>query len=307
MTARTALSPPPLSAALGVARGPFLLLPLVLVAAGAATGAYDGDFSWLRTLVALIGLTALHAAVNIFNEVSDFRTGIDLATERTPFSGGSGTLPSGAMSPRSALVLGAACSFVGLAAGLWFVTELGTVILPILAVGAVAVLAYTDVIARIGLGEVAAGLGLGALPVLGTALVQGGTIGPAAIAASIPAFLMTFNLLFLNEFPDEEADRAGGRRNLVLLLGRDRAALVYAGAALAVPISIVTAVAASALPPAALAAALPSLMLTRPVEWALRSPELAVPVPALGANVAWNLATNAALAAAVTATLLLTR
>ena len=32
-----------------------------------------------------------------------------------------------------------------------------------------------------------------------------------ALAAGVPAFLMTFNLLFLNEFPDEEADRAGGR------------------------------------------------------------------------------------------------
>jgi 1,4-dihydroxy-2-naphthoate octaprenyltransferase len=37
---------------------------------------------------------------------------------------------------------------------------------------------------------------------------------------------MTFDLLLLNELPDEEADRAGGRRNLVLILGRRAAALV---------------------------------------------------------------------------------
>lgn len=304
-TSSTPRVPSGLAAALGVARGPFLLLPAALVAAGAAASAIDGGFSWTRTAVAFVGLLALHAAVNIFNEVSDFRTGIDLATERTPFSGGSGTLPSGAMTPRAATVLAIACSAVGLAAGAWFVLELGAVMLPLLAIGAVLVLAYTDFIARIGLGEVAAGLGLGGLPVAGTAFVQDGRLGAAAIAVAAPAFFMTFNLLLLNEFPDERADRAGGRRNLVLLLGRGRAAVVYAAAALAVPISIVIAVATAALPTPALAGVLPSLLLLRPLRWALGSPEQPVPLPALGANVAWNLATNAVLAAALAVSALL--
>ena len=61
-----------------VARAPFLLLPPTLVAAGAAAAAWDGAFSWARTLLALIGLVSLHMAVNILNEWSDMRTGIDL-------------------------------------------------------------------------------------------------------------------------------------------------------------------------------------------------------------------------------------
>ena len=90
-----------ISACLGVARAPFLLLPVTLVALGAAAGASDGAFDVTRTLLALVGLVALHVAVNAFNEVSDFRSGIDLETERTPFSGGSGTLPSGALEVRT--------------------------------------------------------------------------------------------------------------------------------------------------------------------------------------------------------------
>jgi 1,4-dihydroxy-2-naphthoate octaprenyltransferase len=43
-------------------------------------------------VLALIGLVALHAAVNAFNEASDMRSGIDLQTTRTPFSGGSGSM-----------------------------------------------------------------------------------------------------------------------------------------------------------------------------------------------------------------------
>ena len=57
---------------------------------------------------------------------------------------------------------------------------------------------------------------------------------------------MTFNLLLLNEFPDEKADRKGGRRHLVILLGRKGAAVVYAAAALATPLSILVGIALKA-------------------------------------------------------------
>ena len=90
------------SAFLGVSRGPFLILPVTLVICGAGASAYHRSFSWSHTALALIGLVSLHMAVNIFNEVSDFKTGIDLETQATPFSGGSGTLPSGSMTPRQA-------------------------------------------------------------------------------------------------------------------------------------------------------------------------------------------------------------
>lgn len=288
-----------ITALAGVARGPFLVLGVTLVICGAGAAAYEGVFSWGATVLALVGLVALHAAVNIFNEVSDYRTGIDLATRRTPFSGGSGTLPAGRMSPGAATAFGILNAAIGLAVGVVFVIRVGWVVLPLVAAGAFCVLAYTQLLARIGLGELAAGLGLGTLPVLGTALVQGGTIGSAAIAASIPAFFMTFNLLLLNEFPDEEADREGGRRNLVSILGRRPAAVVYAAAALLTPATVIVAVAAGALPPLALAAVAPSLVLLGPLRWALGSPTTEVPIPALGANVIWNLATNTVLGAAL--------
>jgi 1,4-dihydroxy-2-naphthoate octaprenyltransferase len=284
---------------LGVARTPFLLLPFTLVASGAAAAAYEGVFGWAQTLLALVGLVLLHAAVNALNEASDMVTGIDLRTERTPFSGGSGTLPAGLISVRATRIFAYACAAVGGLIGGWFALQLGLLFAALMAVGAAAVLFYSDVLARVGLGEIFAGLGLGALPVWGAAWVQGKEPGPAALWAGVPAFFMTFDLLLLNEFPDEDADRAGGRRNLVLLLGRRGAALVYAAAALLAPTAILLGVLARALPTQALAATLPSVLLAKPLGWALRRPHAPVPVPALGANVVWNLATNAALAAAV--------
>jgi 1,4-dihydroxy-2-naphthoate octaprenyltransferase len=294
-----------LKAYAGVARAPFLLLPPTLVASGAAAAAWDGAFSWSRTIIAAVGLVALHMAVNILNEWSDLRTGIDLHTEPTPFSGGSGTLPGGGMSPRAALVFGLVSAAVGLVIGVWFLMRVGWVLMPVIVLGAICVLAYTDFLARLGIGEIAAGLGLGAGPVIGTALVQEGTWSVASIAASIPAFCMTFNLLLLNEFPDEGADREGGRRNLVILLGRKPAAWIYILAALAVPVSVVVAVAIRAMPELCLVATLPSLLLVKPIGWAFRDTERPVPIPALGANVAWNLLTNTVIALSLIAAIFL--
>jgi 1,4-dihydroxy-2-naphthoate octaprenyltransferase len=286
-----------LAAYAGVARAPFLLLPVTLVASGAAAAAYDDRAAVLASLLALIGLVALHAAVNAFNEASDMKTGIDLHTSRTPFSGGSGTLPSGALSVNGAIGVGVVGSTIGLVIGLYFVWRLGWwPLVPIMALGALSVLIYTHVFARSGVGEVFAGLGLGLLPVVGTALVQHGVIGPAAWAAGIPAFLMTFNLLLLNEFPDEQADRVGGRRNLVLLLGRQTAARVYALAAVATPLAIAVAVLLGACPALALIALLPFWFVVPAIRWAVSLPHDGVPIRALAGNVIWNLATNTLLA-----------
>lgn len=50
------------------------------------------------------------------------------------------------------------------------------------------------------------------------------------------------------------------------------------------------------IPALSLAAAAPSLLLARALRWAFSKPQQEVPIPALGANVIWNLATNTLLA-----------
>jgi 1,4-dihydroxy-2-naphthoate octaprenyltransferase len=283
----------------GLARAPFLLLPVTLVVCGAGAAAYEGMFHWGPTLLALVGLVSVHIAVNSLNEWSDMRRGIDLKTVRTPFSGGSGTLPSGAAPVGAALRLGIAAAGLGLIIGIWFLIQVGWAFLPFLLAGAVFVLGYTDALARIGIGEMAAGLGLGGLAVAGVALVQEGSLGPVAIAACVPAFCMTFNLLLLNEFPDEAADREGGRKNIIILSGRRAGALVYIFFALLVPVWILGSVVANLFPTLALVAMLPSLLLAKPIRWAVSDPSEDVPIPALGANVIWNLVTNTVLGAAL--------
>ncbi|MFP4591072.1 MAG: UbiA family prenyltransferase [Halobacteriales archaeon] len=286
----------PLRPLAGISRVPFLLLSAVVVANGAAAAAWAGAFDATHTLLALVGLLSLHASVNALNEASDFVSGIDLHTDPTPFSGGSKTIPEGELAARTAYRYGFAAAAVGALVGAYFLVEFGAIMLPFIVVGAISVLFYTDYLTKLGVGEAAAGLGLGALPVAGTAVVQDGTIAPPVVAVSIPAFFLTFNLLLLNEFPDVEADRVGGRKNLVHRLGRQRAAWVYVIAAVAVPTSIIAAVVLETLPPIALLGVLPSAVLARPASWALEHAHEEPTVDDLRDNVLWVLGTNALLA-----------
>lgn len=279
----------------GISRLPFLLLPVVLVAAGTAAAAWDSGYISIHdALLALAGLLALHIGVNAINEASDARRGIDQENPRTPFSGGSGTVPSGKISVRAAALYGFASTGAGLLVGLWFLFRVGWVMLPLIAIAAILVVGYTDFFARTGLGETAAGLGLGALPVIGSALVQHGTIGTAAVAVGIISFMLTFNLLLLNEFPDQDMDRNGGRKNLVIILGTHKAAMIWLVIALGVPFLIMIMVMAGILPWPVLPGMLPVIILRDALRWAHRKSmeEPVPPIASLRANVLWNLATH---------------
>ena len=75
-------------------RAPFLILSVVLTLIGGAVAAYDGVFKFWIFFMCTIGVVLAHIAVNLFNELSDHKTGVDDRTKPTPFSGGSGALRS---------------------------------------------------------------------------------------------------------------------------------------------------------------------------------------------------------------------
>ena len=149
---------------------------------------------------------------------------------------------------------------------------------------------------RVGLGELAAGLGLGGLPVVGAALLQGGALRPAVMVVAIAATAMTFNLLLFNTIPDAEPDRRAGRRSLVHRVGvAGVARLGLVGWAVAT-LCIGGGVASGLLPGWAALAAIPALAFIVPTaRWVRAGAPTPVPLPVLGANVAHNLGTHATL------------
>lgn len=275
-----------------VARAPFLALPVTLVVLGSAAAVVSGGFDTFAAFLAFVGLVSLHISVNARNEYRDYHSGVDHETDPTPFSGGSKALPEGAIEPVAAKRLALLTAGIGAVIGAYFLVEVGVLLVPVIVIGAVSVLFYTSHLTKYGLGEVFAGLGLGGLPVFGTAFVQVEAISVPMLLVAVPASFLTFELLLLNEFPDVEADTVGGRQNLVHRLGRPVAALLYSLAAVAVPISIVASWAFGPLPGWALLGIVPSALLVRPLSWALLRPSESVPVEALRDNVVWILGTN---------------
>lgn len=187
----------------------------------------DGSYSLHHAVLAFLGLILWHVSAQVLNDYFDYRSGIDLKTQRTPFSGGSGVLPAKLLKPNSVLVFGLLCFVLALPIWIYFLIDKGVLLLPALAVGAVCVLLYTPVLTRWKVPEAFSGLGLGILPVLTCYFVQTGEYTTGAIVGGVASGIVMFNLHLLFEFPDVEADRAGGRKTLPIILGTKKASWLY--------------------------------------------------------------------------------
>jgi 1,4-dihydroxy-2-naphthoate octaprenyltransferase len=273
-------------------RPQFLTLSLVLAFLGTAVAWYDGFFSLWRAVLAGIGLVLAHASVNILNDYFDFRSGIDLATRRTPFSGGSGILPANLLSPRQVLWLGIISLVLAVPIGIYFVVISGWQLLPLLLIAAFFIVLYSPIILKRPWPEWAAGAGLGALPILGMYFVQVGVYTAAIAVACIPSAFLVHNLLLLNEFPDAEADTLAQRKTLPISIGKGRAAVFYSVVAIAVYIWVIAWVAAGFMPVWTLLALLSLPLTVRAINGALHNNEPSRLMPGMAANVMTMLLTQ---------------
>ena len=174
-------------------------------------------------------------------------------TRRTPFSGGSGTLPENPKLSRQALSTGLITLAITILIGLCFFSFRGLSLLTIGVLGLLIILSYTTWISRNPiLYLIAPGIGFGPLMVMGTNLVlTGGYTWTAFIASLVPFFLVS-DLLLLNQFPDVEADQAVGRRHLPIVLGRRASSIIYGVFLLAAYLTIILGVWFEYLPEASL-------------------------------------------------------
>lgn len=268
-------------------RPQFLLLSVVLAFLGTCIAWYDGAFHLGYALLAFAGLLFCHISVNVLNDYFDYRSGIDLGVKRTPFSGGSGILPSALLKPRQVLWLGLTSFLLAIPIGVYFIVTLdrGWQLLPLLLIAAVCILLYTPVILKIGWPEWAPGVGLGALPVLGAYFVQTTAYTLPAVVASIPSAILVHNLLLLNEFPDTEADKKAGRKTLPITMGKARASILYSILTLIVYLWIIGGVVARLMPPFCLIALLTLPLAVKAIQGALKHQEITKLVPAMANNV----------------------
>ncbi len=266
-------------------RPQFLILSVVLAFLGTSIAWYDGYFHLGHAVLAFFGLLLAHISINTLNDYFDYRSGIDLETKRTPFSGGSGMLPAALLKPRQVFWLGMGSFLLSIPFGIYFIIVRGWPLLPLLLIAAVCILVYTPFILKTRWPEWAAGLGLGTLPILGTYFIQSGAYAWPLLVASIPSGILVHNLLLLNEFPDIEADGKAGRKTLPITMGRVRASRVYSAMTIIVYLWIIGAVVAGQMPAFSLIALLTLPLAIKAIKGALKPGEMSKLVPAMASNV----------------------
>lgn len=204
----------------------FLLASIISVCLGLAINSWqnktiDVGFAALT----FVGVAALHASVDLLNDYWDYKRQIDTDTNRTKFSGGTGVLPEGLLKPSQVYRAGMLMLIIGSAVGAFFIFERGITIAVILGFAIVSIYFYSTRIVDSGLGEVFVAV-KGSMIVLGTYFVQSSHITLEPVVAGIISGVLSSTVLFVNSFPDFDADKKHGRKTLVILLGKQKAASV---------------------------------------------------------------------------------
>lgn len=151
---------------------------------------------------------------------------------KNQFAGGSRVLPDGKISPLVPLWTSIASIILAGIIGIFlqFILRTGPYTLLLGFLGAFFGFFYSTKPIRLvqrGVGEIFIGFCYGWLPVASAYYIQTGAIHPVIHWMSIPIGLTIFNVIFLNEFPDYEADMATGKRNLLCRTGKKNGGVIY--------------------------------------------------------------------------------
>jgi len=212
---------------LRVIRVRFLLASVIAVSVGLAISWWHtSQFDVFHAVLTLGGVLALHASVDLLNDYWDFRRGIDMKTQRTKMSGGTGVLPEGLLQPSQVYRAGVAFLVLGSIIGIYFVITDGIIIGIILAFAILSIYFYSTKIVNSGLAELFVAV-KGTMIVLGTYFIQTSEITISPIIGGIIVGALSSLVLFVTSFPDYDADKSKGRKTLVIAVGKKQAAKVF--------------------------------------------------------------------------------
>lgn len=199
---------------------------------GTGVAVHDGCFhaGWL--VVTALALFCMEVAKNAWGDVIDYDSGTDLAVlpaDRTDFSGGKRVLVDGLLTRGQTWAIAAAFGLCGCALGAWIVFGRTFDAIWIGLVGLALGWSYHGPPLRLcyrGFGELDVVLCYGPLVVASTYLIQAQRWSVPVLWASLPLGLLIAAFLWVNEFPDHDADVGANKRNLIVRLGKHRASRV---------------------------------------------------------------------------------
>jgi len=227
-----------------LSRVPFLsvgILPLILGFVLAWRWGYKGPPGlYLLSSAAVILIMWMTYYLGEINDLEGDR--INQGFNR--FSGGSRILVTGMLPPRFPLLLGYGCLIAACVSGmtiyLRYQTGSGTLFLG--GLGIFFGYFYSEKPFQWsyrGMGEILIGFCYGWLPIATGFYLFSGFLTLQVFLLSIPVGLSVFNVILINEFPDEEADRAVAKRTLVVRFGKEKMGDLYLGVSILVGLSFI--------------------------------------------------------------------
>ena len=195
------------------------LVPMGIAAVAAIE---DGVFNLAYFVLALLGVMLLQTTANLVNEYADFKRGADERKE----AGQSMTIKNKLLTPGEVLIGAVIVTVAACLIGVYFLTVSGPWLLAIGLSGVLVAITYTAgpyPLAYHGLGEVAAGIFMGPMIIIGAYYVMDSTLSLNRLAElciiSLPVIFTTAAILHANNIRDREADLAVGKHTLAVRFG----------------------------------------------------------------------------------------
>ncbi len=211
--------------AFGATRPRFLAASLLPVLIGSAWGArIAGRLDLPALLLAVLATLLVHAASNVYNDVTDEELGTDRAntTRIAPFTGGSRFIQDGLIGLPEMRLLAGILALLAAGAGAALALRAGPGVLAFGVAGGLLGLTYSLPGIRLagrGLGEAAIAAAFGILPVTGAAWLQTGSLDAQAVLLAVPVSSWVAAIILANEIPDAPSDAVTGKRTLAVRLG----------------------------------------------------------------------------------------
>ncbi len=206
------------------------VLPVVL--GSAVAWHLKGAFNPAYFALTFIGMALVQFALTMLNDALDYLYGTDASGSggKNPYSGGSGVLVDGVITPGEMLRVVLLFYIIALGIGIYLTLAVGAKLLYIIAAGLFISVFYSAKPLRFayrGVGEIAMLLGYGPVITLGAYFVQTGEPAMEPIIAGLVPGMLMWAMIVVNEIPDYEEDKGAGKMNLVVRLGRKRGKDIY--------------------------------------------------------------------------------
>lgn len=207
-------------------------MPMLIATALAYNKERSVDWSWV--LLALIGIYLIEIGKNAVNEFIDYWTGVDryvTADKRTPFSGGKKTIVDGKLSMLETAIIALITLTLAFFIGAYIALAREPNVFWIGMIGGVLAVFYSLPPFQLnynGLGEVAVGLTFGPLLMTGMYVMLTGDLNIYTALIGLPLAFFITAVLWINQYPDYEADMKGGKRNWLVRIGKAKGLTVYA-------------------------------------------------------------------------------